>query len=104
VLYNFEDSVAMYRVLSMDIFAVPPRDVAALLNYSRKYGISLFESCEKSDLEPVNKVVSMIHKHLGLIKKETAGQAHYRVTAETFEKQMNYLLRGIKNNRFSSSS
>lgn len=79
ILYNFEDNVAMYRVLSMDIFAMPPRDIAALLNYSRKYGISLFEACEQKDLP----LVSMIHKHLGLIKKETAGQILYYLLEDT---------------------
>jgi DNA helicase-2/ATP-dependent DNA helicase PcrA len=79
VLYNFEDNVAMYRVLTMDVFRVPARDVAALVNYARKYGISLFEACEKAEL----KLVSMIHKHLGLIKKETAGQILYYFLADT---------------------
>jgi DNA helicase II / ATP-dependent DNA helicase PcrA len=79
VLYNFEDNVAMYRVLSMDIFAIPPRDIAALINYSRKYGMSLFEACEQKNLP----IVSMIHKHLGLIKKETAGQILYYFLADT---------------------
>jgi DNA helicase-2/ATP-dependent DNA helicase PcrA len=106
VLYNFEDSVAMYRVLSMDIFAVPPREVATLLNYSRKYGVSLFEACEAGlsfprrresaldnadprvkpeddTTEKLNKLVSMIHKHLGLIKKETAGQILYYFLEDT---------------------
>ena len=47
VLYNFEDNVAMYRVLTMDWLDIAPRDVAVLSNYAKKYGISLFESCEK---------------------------------------------------------
>ncbi len=73
VLYNFEDNVAMYRVLTMDVFGIPPREVAVLVNTARKYGISLFEACEKAGL----KLVAMMHKHLGLIKKETAGQLLY---------------------------
>jgi len=83
VLYNFEDSVAMYRVISMDWVGVSPRDVAALLNYSKKYGMSLFESCEKSDLENVKKLVVMIHKHLGRMKKDTAGQILYYFLEES---------------------
>ncbi len=77
ILYNFEDNVAMYRVLTMDWVAIAPRDIAALINYSRKYGMSIFEACEKSESENVKKLVTMIHKHLGLIKKETAGQILY---------------------------
>ena len=88
VLYNFEDNVATYRVLTMDWLGIEPRDIASLMNYTRKYGLSLFESCEeltRSDLskisqlahERVKKLVAMVHRHLGLIKKETAGQILY---------------------------
>lgn len=112
VLYNFEDSVAMYRVLVMDWLGIKPRDIAAISNFARKYGTSIFESCEFiagasdqnflgtagrlhpakiSSVEPltvkpfvsdetiskVTKLVTMIHKHMGLIKKETAGQILY---------------------------
>lgn len=96
VLYNFEDSVAMYRVLTMDAFGVNPRDIAAISNFARKYGTSIFESCERlakgidprpfvSDetTEKVSALVTMIHKHLGLIKKETAGQILYFFLEET---------------------
>jgi len=47
VLYDFEDSVSFYRVLTMDHFQIPPLDVAAILNLSRKLNISLFEVCEQ---------------------------------------------------------
>jgi DNA helicase-2/ATP-dependent DNA helicase PcrA len=90
VLYNFEDSVAMYRVLTMDWLDLPARDVAVLSNYAKKYGISLFESCEKlvgngnprpfvseETGKKVTPLVEMILKHLGMIKKETAGQILY---------------------------
>jgi DNA helicase-2/ATP-dependent DNA helicase PcrA len=83
VLYNFEDNVAMYRVLTMDWIGVSPRDVAALLNFSRKYGISLFEACEQSEMEQIKKLVAIIHKHLGMMKKETAGQLLYYFLADT---------------------
>jgi len=79
VLYNYEDNVAMYRLLSMDIFDIPPLVVAALVNDARKYGISLFEACEKKNLP----VATLIHKHLGLMKKETAGQILYFFLEET---------------------
>lgn len=79
VLYNFEDNVAMYRVLTMDVFGISPREVAAIVNEARKYGISIFEACEKWKLP----LVSMIHKHLGRIKKETAGQILYFFLEET---------------------
>jgi len=85
VLYNFEDSVAMYRVLAMDFFEIPARDLAALSNFAKKNNLSLFEACEKIEKifvspktrETVEEIVKMIYTHLGLIKKETAGQILY---------------------------
>jgi DNA helicase-2/ATP-dependent DNA helicase PcrA len=77
VLYNFEDNVAMYRVLTMDWLDLPARDIAVLVNNSRKLGISLFESCEKNSEGKTKKIVDMIHRHFGLIKKESAGQILY---------------------------
>lgn len=91
VLANFEDSVAMYRVLSMNIFDIFPRDLAAISNYGKRMNLSLFEACEQIDKvlvgmetrEKVNKLVEMIHRHLGLISKETAGQILYYFLEDT---------------------
>ncbi len=91
VLYSFEDNVSMYRVLSMDIFDISPRDIAAISNAAKKYGTSIFEVCEKSDVKYTDKnssgkisfVVNLIHKHLGIIKKESAGQILYYFLEES---------------------
>ncbi len=91
VLYNFEDSVAMYRILAMDFFEISPRDLAAISNFGRRQNLSLFEACEQVDKvfvsqktrETVEKIVKMIHRHLGLIKKETAGQILYYFLEDT---------------------
>ena len=42
VLYNFEDSTSLYRVLSMPIFKLPARDIATILNLAKKRNDSLF--------------------------------------------------------------
>lgn len=47
LLYNFEDNVAAFRVLTMDWLGLPARDVAALINYAKRNGISVFETCER---------------------------------------------------------
>ena len=47
LLYNFEDSVALYRVLSMPDFEVDARDLAAINNFARRQNLSLFEACEQ---------------------------------------------------------
>jgi len=91
VLYDFSDSVSLYRVLSIDHFDINARDLSAIGNYSRKYNVSLFESCEKineisvSDetKEKINNIRAIINKHFKLVKKETAGQLLYYFLEET---------------------
>ena len=107
VLYNFEDSVAFYKVLSNEYFDIAPRDIAAMGNYAKKYNLSLFETAEivaknspssKTDTsrnasegpvlsgdskERVVKLVGIIKKHLGLTRRETAGQILYYFLEET---------------------
>ncbi|HJY98267.1 MAG TPA: ATP-dependent DNA helicase [Patescibacteria group bacterium] len=85
VIYNFEDSVAFYRVLSNDYFAIPGRDLVTLGNYGRKYNKSLFEAAEDIDklfVSPetkrvVKNILDIIKKHLDMVNKETAGQLLY---------------------------
>lgn len=91
VLYNFEDSVSFFRVLTNDYFDINPRDIAAIGNFAKKYNLSLFESSEKIDdisvsddtRQKVNKLLTIIKKHFGLIKKETAGQILYYYLEDT---------------------
>lgn len=91
VLYNYEDSVSFYRVLSIDYFDIPGRDLATLGNYARKYNKSLFESAENIDQlfvtdktkETINKLLGIIKKHQDLVKKESAGQLLYLFLEET---------------------
>lgn len=85
VLYNFEDSGSFYKVLTMEHFEIPARDLASITNYARKFNLSLFEAAEKvgdifvSDKtkEIISGLVEMIHRHLRLASKETAGQILY---------------------------
>ncbi|MCL4382221.1 MAG: ATP-dependent helicase [Patescibacteria group bacterium] len=85
ILTDFEDSVAMYRILSLDFFDLDPRDLAAINNFAKKNNLSLFEACEQIEKifvspktrEKIKKIVGMIVRHLGLLKKETAGQILY---------------------------
>lgn len=84
LLANIHDSVSMYRVLVMDVFSIPPRDVAELVSQAKQNTISIFSACEKfsshcSDIGKgkVDLLVEMIGRHLGFIKKETAGQIAY---------------------------
>lgn len=83
VLHNFEDNVALFRVLSMEYFGLSGRDVAVLTNVARKQNISLFEACEVSEHETVKKLVDIVHRHLGLLTKESAGQILFYFLSDT---------------------
>lgn len=91
VLYNFEDSVSLYRLLSIEFFEIPPRDLAAIGNYARRLNLSFFETCERiNDVfvmaktkETINKLLEIIKKHLGLARRETAGQLLYYFLSDT---------------------
>jgi len=85
VLYDFEDNVSMYRLLSIDYFDIQAKDLIRLTNYGRMKNLSLFEACEKIDdvfvseetKEKVKKILQIIERQQKLIKRETAGQILY---------------------------
>ena len=85
VLYNLDDSVSFYRILSMDIFDLAARDINALLSFAKKRNFSLFEALEKVNESflseeskgKIKKIVSMILKHLDRVKKDPPGQIVY---------------------------
>lgn len=91
VLYNFEDSVALYRLLSIDYLDISPRDLAAIGNYAKRLHFSLFEACERIDnifvgaptKEKIKKLLEIIEKHLKLVRKETGGQLLYYFLSDT---------------------
>ncbi|MBI5448962.1 ATP-dependent helicase [Candidatus Gottesmanbacteria bacterium] len=97
VLANFEDNVALFRVLSMEYFDISIRDLTAIANFSRKQLVSFFEGCEactgkdpnkkpivSSDTEDkIKKFIEMINRHLALIRKETAGQILFYFLQDT---------------------
>lgn len=91
VIQHFDNNVAFFRVLAMKYFDIAPRDLAAISNFAKKQNLSVFEASEvmvakrilegitlpfisEATSEKVEKIVSMIHRHLGLVTKETAGQ------------------------------
>lgn len=108
-LNTIDDSVSLYRVLSMDIFDLDAKDIASMISFARKSSLSLFQSMEMylsffyPDLEqkefavykkhiPLLKedtrkkfhtVYSMIKRHIRLMKKETAGQILYFFLEDT---------------------
>jgi DNA helicase-2/ATP-dependent DNA helicase PcrA len=85
VLYNFEDSTSLYRILNMPIFGLDSVEVAALINLAKRKNYSLFEALEKNEeilfkektKEKITILYKMLKRHLGLVPKETAGQILY---------------------------
>jgi DNA helicase-2/ATP-dependent DNA helicase PcrA len=86
VLYDFDDSLSLYRVLSIDYFGIPVRDLIKISNFAKRNNLSLFEACGKTkDIvvnqeirERIDGIIKMIDEHLELVKKETAGQLLYQ--------------------------
>lgn len=84
-LANFDDTSSLYRILTFPIFDIESRDVATLLNFSKKNNSSLFESMEQVEYTPltdvgkekVTRIVTMMKNHLSKIRSETAGQILY---------------------------
>lgn len=84
-LANFEDTPSLYRVITLPVFDIAARDVAAILNFAKKSNYSLFEAMEKvtdSSLtqdgkEKITRVVEMLKRHLAKVPNETAGQILY---------------------------
>jgi len=88
------DNVACFRLCNIDVFGINPRDLAFIKSFSRQNNLYLLEALEQlsdsdhesdtssphvSNLtkENVKNLVSMLHRHLNLICKETGGQILY---------------------------
>jgi DNA helicase-2/ATP-dependent DNA helicase PcrA len=91
VLYNFDDSVSLYRVLSFDYFKISPKDLVKIGNYARRNNKSFFEACEEIDnvfvsadtKKKITVIIKIINKHLKKVRKETAGQLLYFFLEDT---------------------
>jgi DNA helicase-2/ATP-dependent DNA helicase PcrA len=87
ILVDPSDDIAFFKVASMPIFDISSRDLARLRSYAKKENLSLFESAEAQNLRgsegssevdnAIGKLISMIHRHLDLLAKETGGQILY---------------------------
>ncbi len=85
VLYNFDDSTSLYRILTMPIFELDTRDIAALLNFARRKNLSLFIAIEtivnrneeiflrQETQEKLKTIYEMMIRHLKKVPKDTAG-------------------------------
>lgn len=102
-LSDIEDSVSLYRVLSMDILDIDRKDLASIVSFAHKTALSLFQAIEiliglsldefyqedfgvykkyvprmqKKTREKLVKLYKMTNSHLASLRKETAGQLLY---------------------------
>lgn len=109
LLYNIEDSVAFYRVLSMDLFEMDKKDISLLLAFAKKTSLGLFQATEivcsfstpewfQEEYETyrrylpfispqtrqiIKTIVTMIKRHLALLKKDSAGQILFYFLEDT---------------------
>jgi DNA helicase-2/ATP-dependent DNA helicase PcrA len=91
VLYNIDDSLALYRVLAIDELDLSARDIAKTLVFAKKFNLSLFDACEKiSDVsisdnskEKIKNLIKLINKHLKQLKSKSAGEILYSFLVET---------------------
>ncbi len=100
LLANLEDSVSLFKVLQMDIFRLPMRDLTFLLQFAKKNNYSLFEALEKIEetnltdetKEKIKKIHEMIIHHLDRSKVDMPGQILYYFLTDTglFEKFVEY--------------
>jgi len=86
LLADPQDDIAFFRVASMPSFDISARDLAFLRSFAKRENLSLFEAAERqtaqlptSDLPlpTINKLVTIFHKHLKLLPKESGGQVLY---------------------------
>lgn len=91
IMTNFEDSPAMYRLLTHANWNFEARDIAAMLNFAKKKNLSLFEALEQiadtylpQEIKlRVIKIVEMIKRHLKHVPNETAGKVLYYFLEES---------------------
>jgi len=109
VLTEIEDSVSLYRVLSMKLFDISYRDLAYLLSFSNKSNLPLFSTIELllskkyndikfetdfnyskilpkvsgATLSKLYKVYNLINKHLSKLNTETSGEILYNFLEDT---------------------
>lgn len=108
-LSDLDDSLSFYRVLSMNVFEIEAQELALLLSFAKKCTLSLFHAIEivlsfddsalyreeneiykkylprlqTASKKRLAKIHKMIKKHLGLIKKESAGQILFYFLEDT---------------------
>lgn len=89
LLDNYHESPAVYRVLTMPVFAIPMPDIIDLNQLARRKGISLFEALKEkrqgtlTSGQTIGKLLDMVTRHAELVKEKSAGQVLYEFLKDT---------------------
>ena len=75
VIADPSDSLALSRVLAMDVWALPMTDLSLLNSKAKKTNSSLFSVIV--DHEPTKKVLTLINEHLEMSRTKSAGEVLY---------------------------
>jgi len=83
LLVDPQDDIAFFKVASIDVFSISPRELALVRSLAKRENLSFFEAAEiktkdqKINKDGLDKLISLIHRHLKLLSKETGGQILY---------------------------
>ncbi|MDA1316455.1 MAG: ATP-dependent DNA helicase [bacterium] len=109
VLSDLDDTVSLYRVLSMELFELEEQDVVLLMSFAKKTSLSLFQALEvylsffhdewrsteheiykehiplipEKTREKLIVIIQMIKNHLKRLRKDSAGEILYEFLADT---------------------
>lgn len=109
VLSDLNDTVSLYRVLTMDHFALDEQDLVMFLSFAKKTSLPLFQAIEvalsfsheewwRTEFEPYRAhlplakeetreklivLLAMIKKHLTRLRKDTAGEIVFQFLEDT---------------------
>lgn len=81
-LNNFHESSAVYRVLNFPFLGIAPEDIAEILQYSRRKGISLYQALQQSPLlriseksqKGISNLLSLIKEHTLIAQRTKVGE------------------------------
>lgn len=84
VIHDPTDTASFFRLLAMDFFAVPPRDLISISNFAQKQNLPLFEACENlhtsapalssAGLFQIKRLTALVSELLNSSIKQSAGQ------------------------------
>jgi len=92
MLDNYHESLALFRVLNMDVFDLAARDLIRLLNWTNQKNISLYTAMERSQaisglsdktVRTLHDILKMIKKHTSLAKTKSVSQIIYAFLQDT---------------------